>query len=169
MRRLILFRHAKAEARAPSGEDIDRALAASGRQDATTMGQVLASEGLSPDLVLVSSARRTQETWECLAPAFPRAKARLCEALYNASVEEILEEVQTAAPEAATMMVVAHNPGLHELAVELMLDACASASEIDKVAARFPTSTAVAFQIDGEGRPSPDGLFHAKDFGGGDE
>ena len=169
MRRLILFRHAKAEARAPSGEDIDRALAPAGRQDAAVMGQVLAREGLAPDLVLVSNARRTQQTWDCLAPAFPRAKARICEALYNASLEEILEEVLAVAPEATTLMVVAHNPGLHDLAVELMLDACASASEIDRVAARFPPSTACAFQMDGEGRPSPDGLFHVRDFGGDGE
>lgn len=166
MRRLILFRHAKAEPRAVTGEDIDRPLDAKGRQDAALMGQVLAREGLTPDLVLVSCARRTQETWDCLSAAFPKARARVRDDLYNATAEEIVAEISAAAPDAITLMVVAHNPGLHELAIELMLDAAASAGEVDKVAARFPTSTAVAFQVDEAGRHSPDGLFHASDFGG---
>ena len=166
MRRLILFRHAMAEPRAPSGEDIDRPLAAAGRSDAALMGQVLARQGLTPDLVLVSRARRTQETWDCLAGAFPKARARICDDLYNASAEEIVAEVQAVAEEAATLMVVAHNPGLHELAIELMLDAAASPLEVDRVAARFPTATAAAFQMDESGRPSPAGLFQARDYGG---
>ena len=166
MRRLILFRHARAEPRAPNGEDIDRALDATGRQDAVLMGEVLAREGLSPDLALVSRARRTQETWDCLATAFPKAKLQVCDDLYNATAEEISAEIAGVAGQAATILVVAHNPGLHELAIEMMLDARASTGEIDRVAARFPTSTAVAFRVDEEGLPSPEGLFLACDFGG---
>jgi phosphohistidine phosphatase len=169
MRRLILFRHAKAQARSATGEDIDRPLDQDGRADCAIMGRVLAGEGLTPDLVLVSSSRRTRETWDCLAAFFPRARVRFSDELYNASVEDILGEIDAAAGEAATLMVVAHNPGLHELAVELTCDAGASAGEIDRISARFPTATAAAFQMDAGGRPSPDGLFHARDFGGGEE
>ena len=74
MRRLILFRHAKTEARPPGREDIDRVLLARGRSDAALIGQVLAKAGLSPDLVLVSPAARARETWACAAPAFPGAR-----------------------------------------------------------------------------------------------
>src|ERR1700710_2703478 len=114
MRRLILFRHAKAEPRALTGEDIGRPLDPQGRKDAALMGAVLAGEGLTPDLVLVSSAKRTQETWACLASAFPAAKSRVCADLYNASAEEIAAEVGACGVQAGTVMVVAHNPGLHE-------------------------------------------------------
>ena len=168
MRRLILFRHAKAQARSATGEDIDRPLDPSGKADCAIMGRVLAGEGLTPDLALVSSSRRTRETWDCLAVFFPQARVRFSEDLYNASVEEIIAEID-AAGESGTLMVVAHNPGLHELAVELTCDANASAGEIDRISARFPTATAAAFQLDATGRPSPDGLFHAQDFGGGGE
>jgi phosphohistidine phosphatase len=169
MRRLILFRHAKAAPRAPSGEDIDRPLDASGLHDAALMGRVLAEEGLSPDLALVSSSRRTRETWEQLASSFPKARAMVCDGLYNATAEEILAEIDAAADGAATVMVDAHKPGLHELAIELLEDASAAPAEIDKVAAHFPTSTAAAFRMDEAGRATPDGFFKARDYGGEDE
>ena len=55
MKRLILFRHAKTERHAPSGQDFDRRLTQRGRDDARLMGRVLADAGFSPDLVLVST------------------------------------------------------------------------------------------------------------------
>lgn len=169
MRRLILFRHAKAAPRAPSGEDFDRPLDEKGLHDAALMGRVLAGEGLIPDLALVSSAVRTRETWDQLAGAFPNARAVVCDALYNATLEEIQAEIDAAAPAASTLMVVAHNPGLHELAIELLIEGSASASDIDRVSAHFPTSTAAAFLVDTAGRASADGFFKARDFGGQDE
>ena len=169
MRRLILFRHAKAAPRAPSGEDIDRPLDEQGLHDAALMGRVLADEGYCPDLALVSSSRRTRETWEQLSTAFPGVKSVVCDGLYNATAEEILAEIDAEADGAGTVLVVAHNPGLHELAIELLVEGAASATEIDRVAAHFPTSTAAAFRLDEAGRASPDGLFKARDYGGQDE
>jgi len=63
-------------------------------------------------------------------------------------------------------MVIGHNPGLHELAVELLVDASASAAEIERVAARFPTATAAVFDIDESGRARLDTVFLAKNLGG---
>jgi phosphohistidine phosphatase len=166
MRRLILFRHAKAEARAGAQKDIDRPLAARGREDATLMGRVLARKGLVPDLALVSDSRRTRETWERLAPAFPAAKARYAHELYNATAEELLESVDEAADGAEAVIVIGHNPGLHELAVNLLIDGGAAPSDIERMSGKFPTATAAAFLIDAEGRAAFDGLFFAADHGG---
>ena len=63
-------------------------------------------------------------------------------------------------------MVVGHNPGLHELAVELLVEASAASAEVERVAARFPTATAVVYEIDEAGRARLDGLFLAKELGG---
>ena len=63
MRRLILFRHAKAEPRAAGEDDFDRPLAERGREDAALVGQALARQGFAPDAALISPARRTAETW----------------------------------------------------------------------------------------------------------
>jgi phosphohistidine phosphatase len=166
MRRLILFRHAKAEPRGAGMDDFDRPLAERGRADAALMGQVLAREGLVPDLALVSPARRASETWICAREAFPAAKAELRRDLYNAGPETIREAVEEAADAADTVLVVGHNPGLHELAVELLIEGAASAAEVERVAARFPTATAAALLIDAAGRASFDGLFLAKEHGG---
>jgi len=73
MRRLILFRHAKTEARSPSGDDASRRLTERGRDEAALMGRVLAEAGFLPDLALVSPAVRARETWEALAASLPKA------------------------------------------------------------------------------------------------
>jgi len=65
-----------------------------------------------------------------------------------------------------TLIVIGHNPGLHELAVELLADAAASAADIETVSARFPTATAAVYEIDQVGRASLDGVFLAKELGG---
>ena len=57
MRRLILFRHAKAEPRAAGEDDFDRPLSPRGRADAVLVGRALADAGFAPDLALVSPAR----------------------------------------------------------------------------------------------------------------
>jgi len=62
-------RHAKAAANSDTGEDFDRPLAARGREDAV-VGKALAAAGADPQLVLVSSAKRTRETWALVAPRF---------------------------------------------------------------------------------------------------
>ena len=70
MRRLMLLRHAKSNR--PEGvADRERPLATRGREAAPVMGRCLADELLLPDLVLISPARRTQETWQLVAPMLP--------------------------------------------------------------------------------------------------
>jgi phosphohistidine phosphatase len=167
MRRLILFRHAKAEPRGPGQDDFDRALAPRGHQDAALVGQALAAEGVAPDLVLVSPARRTTETWISARDAFRApAKVELVRDLYDAAPEAIRAAIDAAADRCETMMVIGHNPGLHEVAVDLLIDASATAAEIEPVAARFPTATAAVYAIDAAGRASLDGLYLARDLGG---
>ncbi|HEY1750692.1 MAG TPA: histidine phosphatase family protein [Caulobacteraceae bacterium] len=166
MRRLILFRHAKAEPRGPGEDDFDRPLSERGREDAALIGKALAAEGFAPDCALISPARRTAETWICARDDFPRIRAELNRALYNAGAEDIREVIDAAAERCDTLIVIGHNPGMHELAVELLMDASASAAEIEQVAARFPTSTAAVYAIDEVGRARLDRLLLARDLGG---
>jgi phosphohistidine phosphatase len=166
MRRLILFRHAKAEPRAIGQDDFDRALSPRGREDAAIIGRALAAENLVPDYALISPARRTAETWICARDSFPRIRAELNRDLYEASADEVRAVIEAAAERCDTLIVIGHNPSLHELAVELLDEAGASAAVTERVAARFPTSTAAVFLIDEVGRASLDGFLLAKDLGG---
>ncbi|MGZ3369836.1 MAG: SixA phosphatase family protein [Caulobacteraceae bacterium] len=117
MDRLILLRHGKAEADAPSGQDFDRALTGRGRRDAALVARTLADNGEAPDLVLVSPAARAKETWEAAASYFPKARVEWAPALYHIDPQGILD--LAGARKARTVMVVGHNPGLGELAAHL--------------------------------------------------
>lgn len=120
MRRLMLLRHAKSNW--PTGVvDRERPLAARGREAAPIMGRYLAEELLLPDLVLISPARRTAETWELVAPMLPEKPGTHFEPrIYEAKVERLLHVVQETAPGIRTLLMVGHNPGFEELATLLM-------------------------------------------------
>ena len=150
MERLILFRHGKAEARSESGEDFDRRLAPRGLRDAAEMGARLAGLGASPDLALVSTSARTRETWQAAQAAFAAAAVRFDDDLYNAECGEIWRAAEA---EPGTVMVVAHNPGLHELTLRLMIAASAPAADMAAAQRRFPPATAAVFAFDDGGRP----------------
>lgn len=166
MQRLILFRHAKTENRAVDGEDIDRVLTARGRGDAERMGRILAEAGITPDLVLISPAVRTRETWELVSPALPGARVEVREGLYDATPEEVDAELRVGTAEAGTVMVVGHNPSLHELAMELLADGHSLPADLERVSVGFPTATAAIFAFDAEMRANLQGLFHARGHGG---
>lgn len=113
------------------------------------MGRYLAREKLIPDLVLVSSARRTQETWGLLAEKLPSAIAkRDAEDLYEASAAKIAAVVQTIDPKVRTLMLIGHNPGFQDLADGLIgegdADACARIRE------NFPTAALAVIEFDAD-------------------
>jgi len=145
MQRLILFRHAKAETSSDTGEDFDRPLAARGRDDALHAGRRLADAGYAPDLGLVSAARRTIQTWETAAAAFPQARVDVLRELYNADSTTLLEAAEAAGERAQTVAVVAHNPGIGELAMRL-------GRRDMRLAGGFPTSAIAVFDVDEDGR-----------------
>ena len=166
MRRLIIMRHAKAEKASPTGEDFDRPLSARGEADAALMGRVLAGEGLIPDRALVSGAARTRQTWALAAESFPGAEARYSRALYLADPDEMLAAIE-AESSAETLMVVAHNPGCHALALRLLAAGSAAAGVLRRFDRGFPTASAAVFDVDEAGRAHYDGLFLAAEHGGG--
>jgi phosphohistidine phosphatase len=162
MRRLILFRHAKTEARPPGREDFDRVLVERGRADAALMGAVLARAGFAPDLALVSPAARARETWELAAPAFPRTRVEFREGLYDATAEEVAAEVIHDTETAESVMVVGHNPSLQELAVNLLIENDGAAVDIERLSAGFPTAAAAVFHRNTAGRWRMEDLLLAR-------
>src|SRR5450631_3650294 len=111
MRRLILFRHAKAEASEPGMEDRARVLVERGRKDAAKIGAYMAGHGFIPDKVVISPATRTQETWKYAAGAFrPSPGAMSAEALYDAAPHAILGVIKAAPASAHSLLIIGHNP-----------------------------------------------------------
>jgi len=159
MDRLILFRHGKAEAESPSGEDFDRRLAPRGVEESALMAAHLADLGFAPDVVLVSPAARTRETWAAAEPHFPKAKAQFDPELYHADSGGVRHAAARAGATARTVMVIGHNPGLQELAVRLLTEGHSPASLVSRATRQFPTAASAVFLFDDEGRPAFDGLF----------
>ena len=162
MRRLILLRHAKTEARAPSGRDSDRALTPRGLTDARLVASHLAQMGAAPEVVLVSTALRARQTWDCAAPLFPAARMEPCANLYNAAPEDVAGEIARSTGE--FVMVIGHNPSLQELAYSLLDEGGGTAGQIEAVSAGFPTSTAALFHIDDNGAAVLECLVLARDL-----
>ena len=121
MRRLLLFRHAKAE-RAASGErDSERALTGRGCEDAERIGAYIARHGLAPDQALVSPSARTQETWKLAAGHFRPAPPMTSEPrIYEASADTLLSLVKNAPAQTQILLLIGHNPGMHEFATTLV-------------------------------------------------
>ena len=142
MRRLILLRHAEAEPNAAGG-DFHRGLTARGRLDASQAGAALAARGFAPEVALVSTARRALETWEKVSESVPGAEPRLDAELYNAAAPDLIAAAQAA--DAHTVLIVAHNPGLQVLAMELL----SRAGGLGRADLRvFTPATAAVFAFD---------------------
>lgn len=118
MPRLILMRHAKSSWNNAHHSDHERPLNKRGRLAASLMGRWLREEKLLPDLAFVSSAIRTQETWEEMAlPGEMQTKA----ALYEADCATALQIIQSAGA-AKTLLILGHQPTMQELANRLLED-----------------------------------------------
>jgi phosphohistidine phosphatase len=119
MHQLILMRHAKAERARDDEPDHMRALSAAGRDAALRMRGLARSLGLEPDVVLVSSARRTRETLDCVAFWDDQPNIETLDALYMAPPARLLEILQGLRETVRSVMIIGHNPGLHDLALDL--------------------------------------------------
>jgi phosphohistidine phosphatase len=145
MRRLLLFRHAKTERAEPGERDRDRKLTKRGRADAPRLGAYMAHHDLVPDLALVSPAERAQETWKLLAAAFGTPpKAITDERIYNASTDKLMN-VLSEPRKARTLLLVGHNPGMHDLAVALV--AAGDVATRERVMEKLPTSGLVVIDL----------------------
>jgi phosphohistidine phosphatase len=125
MRRLMLLRHAKTETDAPSGRDQDRRLDDRGRKDAAEIGHWIGAHPPFPGAVLVSPAVRAQQTWEIAGAAMketaPAPYLELLPELYGADPEQLLQSIREASVhDPKRLMLVGHNPGMHELALALV-------------------------------------------------
>ena len=116
MKTLLLMRHAKSSWAEGGQADVDRPLNNRGRHDAPRMGHWLKSQGLTADLLISSHARRAVETAEAVrAAAGLGGEWQREPRLYNADTDAYFEVLREVPDEAATVLVVAHNPGVEEM------------------------------------------------------
>ncbi len=144
---LLLLRHAKAKADSPDGQDASRALNGRGREAADRIAGALRRARLAPDLALVSSARRTSETWGRIAALRGWAgRERLDDRLYLADPSHILQLIRAVKGKSKTVMVVGHNPGLGDLAAALA--GGGNRRAIADLRGKFPTGALAVLTFD---------------------
>ncbi len=132
---LTLVRHAKSSWDEPGLADHDRPLNDRGRRDAPAMGRLLRARGFTPDVILSSTAVRARATAEAIAAELGYdADVVLMPELYGSSPTTMLTIIGGLDDELESAMVVAHDPGISELAQLFSAD-------ID----RMPTCAVVQF------------------------
>lgn len=145
-RTLLLIRHAKA---ADGPVDVERPLTPRGRRDADALGDWLHDHGPTLDRVVVSPARRAQETWSQAAAGLQGTpEVDVDERVYENTVDALLEIVRDTADGVATLALVGHNPSFGALADGLD-DGTGDPDAREQRAAGFPTCAVAVFEIDG--------------------
>jgi phosphohistidine phosphatase len=147
MHRLHLLRHAKAS-RDAGAEDRERKLNKRGREAARRLGEPLAKSLGTLDLVLCSPARRTRETAELALCGFAAPPELLYDdALYLADPAALIGRLRRVGEATGSVLLVGHNPGLHQLA--LLLADPASPRYKALAAGKFPSLARASFAIEG--------------------
>ncbi len=145
---LFLMRHAKSDWGDLDLDDYDRALSPRGIKAAPVMGKALSKLGLKPDLILCSGAVRTRATLALLLPEFgvPPPQIRHADQLYLAMPATMLDVLAKSSKGSASVMILAHNPGTHALA--LSLTGSGDKRAIADLASKFPTAAAAVLKFD---------------------
>jgi len=155
MHRLILLRHAKTEPWSEGIDDHARALTDRGKSDAALIAKELKRRGWDIEVALVSTARRARETWRVVSDIHSDSEARLEDDLYLAG-PELIGDVIARHPGDRTMVVIGHNPGLHEAACDYgRQPRDGKASLIQRLFETFPTGCAALFEASDTGVSDP--------------
>ena len=151
MRQLLLLRHAKSSWDDRDLSDHARPLNPRGRTAASAMRDTLATHGLVPDLVLVSTARRTLQTLQALEPWSETPLVEQLDSLYLADQTTLLETLQAVPETVRCVLLVGHNPGLHELAVLLAGGTAMTGGSGDtsRLAESYPSGALAEFSVPG--------------------
>jgi phosphohistidine phosphatase len=145
------MRHAKSAWDDPNLPDHARPLNARGRAAAHAMRGAMRGLGLVPDVVLVSSARRTLQTLAALEPWEDTPLVEPLDSLYLAPPSEMFRVLNGMAETVRSVLLLGHNPGLHELAMELTGPTALAQRDTDtqKLVEGYPTGALAEFAIIG--------------------
>jgi phosphohistidine phosphatase len=140
---LGLLRHAKSDWDDAATRDFDRGLNDRGRRGAAAIGRHLAQQGATWDLVIASPAARVKRTLEASGlPLTPQFEERA----YLADVATLMDLLRHAEGDPASVLVVGHNPGLHELLFHLV-DPDQDDHLVAEATEKFPTAAFAVIEL----------------------
>ena len=113
MARITLIRHGKAEMPRIGGNDFERELIQRSRRNAEAVGKFMQSHKMLPDLVLVSPALRTRQSYELMSASWTHLpRVAYDNKLYEVSAETLLHLIFEHGRDAESVAVIGHNPSL---------------------------------------------------------
>ena len=125
MARITLIRHGKTEIHTIDREDFDRSLTLRGQQNSSTVGLFLRQHKMLPQVVLVSPAARTRETYEHMKVYFPdEIIVKFCDQLYEASANTLFQTIVENCSDVSNVAIIGHNPSLVVLLNHMVGDSC---------------------------------------------
>ncbi len=158
-KRLFVLRHAKSSWDEPGLDDHERPLSPRGRRAVEVIAEHMREQAIAPELVLCSTARRTRETLQALAPS---GEMLMEPELYGASCSTIIERLQRVAAPTTSVMVIGHNPALQMLVLRLVKPThhtgrAAVADrrpepDLDQIQRKFPTAALASLSFEGPWR-----------------
>ncbi len=160
---LSLFRHAKSAWNNAGLGDFERPLAPRGKKAAPCMGAYIESEGLVPEIVLCSTARRARQTLELASAEWGSSpEIRYEDGLYHAGPGEMLRLLQTLPTSCGHAMLIGHNPGMYSLATTLSGDGNGDA--LDTLEKNFPTAALAVLAFERDWKTIIPGAGHLQRF-----
>ena len=142
MPRLILLRHAKSDWDSGALSDFDRPVSARGSRELPVVAAELAPYLDAGSLVLCSSAKRTQQTYDLARPHWPDCAWRYLDSLYECGPVEMGQAVRQVDRDVTSLVVIAHNPGL-----VMFLNWCLADDEVTADCFHMPTSCAAVLDL----------------------
>jgi Phosphohistidine phosphatase SixA len=138
---LTLMRHAKALPAKAGESDHARGLdPLRGPFEAREAAIAAAGAGVRPQIALISTARRTVETWEAIAGVFPNCVPKFRDELYHAELPDLARLTNDVFKDFSHVMLIGHNPGIQAFGSQISTHATNRDSSSAWVDSNFPTA-----------------------------
>jgi len=163
MKSLYLLRHAKSSWDDLALKDFDRPLNARGRTAAPLMAAHMRKAGYRPHLVLCSTARRAQETWDLAAPTLGgEPEVKHLKSLYLAPPSLLLASLRRLHDDYDSVLLIGHNPGMEALASQL----CGGGKKaaLQQLSAKFPTAALAVITFEGPWETLAEGAGYLREL-----
>jgi phosphohistidine phosphatase len=148
VRTVLLLRHGKSSWSDSTLADIDRPLAPRGERASRKLAKYIRRKRIRPALVLCSPSLRTRQTLEAVEASLgKRSAVEVVPQLYGASEQELLEQLKALPESVSSVMLIGHNPGLHNLALVL----ASQGADLPRLEEKFPTGALATLVVRSEG------------------
>jgi phosphohistidine phosphatase len=147
VRTVVLLRHGKSSWSDSTLADVDRPLAPRGERASKKLAKYIQRKRIRPALVLCSPSRRTRQTLEAVEASLgKRCAVEVVPQLYGASEQELLERLHALPESVSSVMLIGHNPGLHNLALVL----ASRGAHLPQLEEKFPTGALATLVVRSE-------------------